>query len=53
MLRTACSLFLLVILSSAQQPTQAQAPAVGSPEALVQQGQKLSHEGKQDEALAL
>jgi tetratricopeptide (TPR) repeat protein len=35
-----------------QQPAPAQA-APGSPEDLVQQGEKLSHEGKQDEALAL
>jgi len=53
MLRTACAFFLLVSLSSAQQPAPAQAPAPGSAADLVQQGQKLSREGKQDEALAL
>lgn len=53
MLRTTCAFFLLVTLSAAQQPAPKQAPAPGSPEDLVQQGQKLSHEGKQDEALAL
>jgi len=37
----------------AQQAAPAQAPAAGSPADLVQQGQKLSREGKQDEALAL
>jgi tetratricopeptide (TPR) repeat protein len=50
MLRTVCAIFLLATLSSAQQPP---APAPGSPDDLVQQGQKLSREGKQDEALAL
>jgi len=53
MLRVTCALFLLVTLSSAQQPAPAPAPAPGSPADLVQQGQKLSREGKQDEALAL
>jgi tetratricopeptide (TPR) repeat protein len=45
--------FLLAALSSAQPPAPAQAPAPGSPADLVQQGEKLSHEGKLDEALAL
>jgi tetratricopeptide (TPR) repeat protein len=51
MFRSTCTFLLLVSLSSAQQP--APAPAPGSPADLVQQGQKLSREGKQDEALAL
>ena len=53
MLRTICAFLLLANLSLAQQLTPAQAPAPGSPADLVQQGQKLSHDGKQDEALAL
>jgi tetratricopeptide (TPR) repeat protein len=53
MLRTICTLFLLISVSSAQQMTPTQAPAPGSPADLVQQGQKLSRDGKQDEALAL
>jgi len=53
MLRATCAFFLFIGLSSAQQTAPAQAPAPGSPEDLVQQGQKLSREGKQDEALAL
>jgi len=51
MLRATCALLLLVTLSSARQ--SAPAPAPGSPADLVRQGQKLSREGKQDEALAL
>jgi tetratricopeptide (TPR) repeat protein len=47
------SLLLLADLCSAQQPTSKQAPAPGSPQDLVQQGQKLSRVGKQDDALAL
>jgi Flp pilus assembly protein TadD len=43
--------FLLAHAALAQQPTAA--PAPGSSQDLVQQGQKLSHEGKQDEALTL
>ena len=53
MFRTSCSLFLLTALSLAQQPSPAKAPVPGSPEDLVQQGEKLSREGKQDDALAL
>jgi tetratricopeptide (TPR) repeat protein len=53
MLRTIFSFLLLAAFSSAQQPAPAPAPAPGSPQDLVQQGQKLSREGKQDEALAL
>src|SRR5580700_9193711 len=50
---TACVAFLFSALCSAQQPAPAQAPAPGSPADLVQQGEKLSHDGKLDEALAL
>ena len=53
MIRTIWTFVLLSAFSVAQQPAPAQAPAPGSPEDLVQQGQKLSREGKQDEALAL
>ncbi len=53
MYRTISILFLLATLSFAQQPTQAPPPVPGSPQDLVQQGQKLSRDGKQDEALAL
>jgi tetratricopeptide (TPR) repeat protein len=53
MFRITCFFLLLVSLSSAQQPTPAQAPAPGSAADLVRQGEKLSREGKQDEALAL
>lgn len=51
MIRTVWTLILLSTLSLAQQPTPA--PVPGSPEDLVQKGQKLSREGKQDEALVL
>lgn len=51
--RTICSLFLLAAFSFAQQSAPARPVVPGSPEDLVQRGQKLSHEGKQDEALAL
>jgi tetratricopeptide (TPR) repeat protein len=53
MLRTTCALFLLTALCSGQQPAPRQPPAPGSPADLVQQGEKRSREGKQDEALAL
>jgi tetratricopeptide (TPR) repeat protein len=53
MLGMISALFLLSAFSFAQQPAQAPPPVPGSPEDLVQQGQKLSREGKQDEALAL
>ncbi len=53
MIRTVYTLILLSTLSLAQQPAPARDPTPGSPEDLVQQGQKLSREGKQDEALAL
>lgn len=39
--------------AGAQQAAVAQAPVPGSAEDLVKQGEKLSHEGKQEEALAL
>jgi tetratricopeptide (TPR) repeat protein len=53
MVRVTCVPFLLAALSSAQQPASAQAPAPGSPADLVKQGEKLSREGKLDDALAL
>ena len=53
MARLACVFFLLADLSAAQQAASAQAPAPGSPADLVQQGQKLSRDGKLDDALAL
>ncbi len=53
MIRPVWTLILLSAAALAQQPAPAQAPAPGSPEDLVQQGQKLSREGKLDEALAL
>lgn len=53
MIRVICVSFLLAALSFAQQPPAATAPVPGSPADLVQQGQKLSRDGKQDQALAL
>ncbi len=57
MFRTTCTLFLLAALSLAQslaqQPAPSKPPVPGSPADLVQQGEKLSREGKQDDALAL
>jgi tetratricopeptide (TPR) repeat protein len=53
MIRPVWTLILLSAAAWAQQPAPAQAPAPESPENLVQQGQKLSREGKLDEALAL
>jgi tetratricopeptide (TPR) repeat protein len=47
------AIFSVAMVSQAQQPAPAPAPAPGTAAALVQQGQKLSHEGKQDEALAV
>jgi tetratricopeptide (TPR) repeat protein len=54
MLHIFLAVILLSTFASAQQPAAAPAPAPppGSPQDLVQQGEKLSHEGKQDEALA-
>ncbi|MFZ0805804.1 MAG: tetratricopeptide repeat protein [Candidatus Sulfotelmatobacter sp.] len=53
MLRVISAVFLLAAFSFAQQPAPTPPPVPGSPEDLVQQGQKLSRDGKQDEALAL
>ena len=55
MFRTTCTLFLLAALSmpQSQQPAPARPPAPGSPADLVQQGEKLSREGKLDDAQAL
>ncbi len=53
MVRTSFALILLMPLCLAQQSAPKEAPAPGSPAGLVQQGEKLSREGKQDEALAL
>jgi tetratricopeptide (TPR) repeat protein len=53
MSRLAFALVLLAAFCSAQQPTSAPPPEPGSPADLVQQGEKLSRAGKQDEALAL
>jgi tetratricopeptide (TPR) repeat protein len=50
--RMLCVMSLLVTFSVAQQPT-APAPTPGSAEDLVQQGEKLAHQGKFDDALAL
>jgi tetratricopeptide (TPR) repeat protein len=43
----------LICAAFAQQPTPSQPAAPGSAEELNHQGEKLSHEGKQEEALAL
>jgi tetratricopeptide (TPR) repeat protein len=51
--RLVCVPFLFATLSTAQQTAPAQAPAPGSPADLVQQGQKLSRDGKLDGALSL
>lgn len=53
MLRITYALILLTAFALAQQDAPKQAPAPGSAADLVQQGEKLSHEGKQDEAIAL
>jgi len=53
MLRLICIFSFLVSSPFAQQPSQSPPPASGSAADLVQRGQKLSREGKQDEALAL
>ena len=52
MFRTIGSFLLLAAVSFAQQPAAKPAPTPGSAADLVQQGEKLSHEGKQDDALA-
>jgi tetratricopeptide (TPR) repeat protein len=51
--RTTCSFFLFAALCFAQQPPSTTPPAPGSAADLIQRGEKLSREGKQDEALAL
>jgi len=48
-----CTFALLALSGIAQQASQTPPPAPGSAADLVQRGQKLSREGKQDEALAL
>jgi tetratricopeptide (TPR) repeat protein len=53
MLRTTYALIALTAFSFAQQEAPKQAPAPGSVADLVQQGEKLNREGKQDEAIAL
>jgi tetratricopeptide (TPR) repeat protein len=53
MLNAAGVFFLCAAFSVAQQPAEKPAPAPGSPEDLVQQGDKLAHDGKLDDALAL
>jgi Flp pilus assembly protein TadD len=55
MLRMFFAVILLSTFVAAQEPAAVPAPAPppGSPQDLVQRGEKLSHEGKQDEALAL
>jgi tetratricopeptide (TPR) repeat protein len=52
-LRLTCALVLLSAFLFSQEPGAASPPAPGSPADLVQQGDKLSRQGKQDEALAL
>lgn len=52
-MRTTYALILLTAFSFAQQDAPKQAPAPGSAADLVQQGEKLTHEGKLDEAIAL
>ena len=51
--RVTCIPFLFAALSFTQQTAAAPAPAPGSPADLVLQGQKLSRDGKLDDALAL
>lgn len=53
MFRTVCTLFFLSALSLAQQPAAPQPPEPGSAAALVQQGDALLGQGRDDEALAL
>ena len=53
MFRTIFTFLFLSIFSLAQQTAGSPAPAPGSPADLVQRGEHLSHEGKQDEALTL
>jgi tetratricopeptide (TPR) repeat protein len=51
--RIRCLLILVFLVNAALAQQPAPAPAPGSAEDLVQQGEKLSRDGKQDEALAL
>ena len=53
MIRAGFLFILLATFSAAQQPAPKEAPAPGSPADLVQQGEKLSRDGRQDDALAL
>lgn len=53
MFRFVCVVFLVTAFSFAQQPASTPPPAPGSPADLVQQGEKLSHDGNQDGAIAL
>jgi len=53
MFRTFFFLFLLAASTLAQEAADSKPAAPGSPADLVQQGEKLSHAGKQDQALAL
>jgi tetratricopeptide (TPR) repeat protein len=53
MIRALCALVLLSAVSLAQQSIPERTLPPDSPAGLVQQGEKLSREGKQDEALAL
>jgi tetratricopeptide (TPR) repeat protein len=48
-----CALLLITALCAAQQPAPAPAPPPGSAADLTQQGEKLAHDGKLDDALAL
>lgn len=50
---SASCVFVLLTMACGQQGQQAPPPAPGSPEDLVQRGEKLNAQGKQDEALAL
>src|SRR5579871_4980043 len=52
-LRATRIILFLAAFSFAQQPPSKPAPAPGSPADLAQRADKLSHEGKQDEALSL
>ena len=51
--RITCTPLLFAAFISAQQPASAPPPAPGSPADLAQQGQKLTRDGKLDDALAL
>jgi tetratricopeptide (TPR) repeat protein len=53
MFRTICTSILLATLCAAQQAGPSKTPVPGSAADLIQQGEKLSREGRQDEALAL